>query len=151
MNPIIHLGRAQVKVFAQDCLKRIGLEVDQKEQELILGLLQSPFATAAHRTLPRLAFGGLVCGVVLLIRLGKGSQQTLELRERQAGESQKPSAVVLECFVCDHVFIVFLIPDNVYCSGRPAGSQTARAGVARRPGRGYGNKGGFARASGVLP
>src|SRR5436305_6080229 len=116
MNPIIHLGRAQVKEFAQDCLKRIGLEVDQKKQELILGLLQSPFATPANRTLARLAFGGLVCGVELLIRLGKGSQQTLELRERQARESQKLSAVGLECLVCGHAFILFLIPDNVYCS-----------------------------------
>jgi hypothetical protein len=61
-----------------------------------------------------LAFGGLVCGVELLIRLRKGSQQMLELRERQARESQKLSAVVLECFVCDHAFILFLIPDKVY-------------------------------------
>src|SRR5438046_583207 len=98
MNPIIHLGRTQVKEFAHDYLKRIGLEVDQKKQELILRLLQSPFATAAHRTLSSLAFGGLVCGVELLIRLGKGSQQTLELRERQARESQKLSAISLECF-----------------------------------------------------
>src|ERR1700758_1900445 len=113
MNPIIHLGRAQVKEFAHDGLKRIGLEVDQKKEELILGLLQSPFATAAHRALSRLAFGGLVCGVELLIRLGKGSQQTLELRERQACESQKLAAVSPECLVCDHAFIVFLIPEKV--------------------------------------
>src|SRR3954453_12224162 len=125
MDPIIHLGRAQVKEFAQDCLKRIGLEVDQKEQELILGLLQSPFATAAHRTLPRLAFGGLVCGVELLIRLGKGSQQTLELRERQARESQKLSPVILKCLVCDHASILFLIPEKV-------NSRTVYARVAHR-------------------
>jgi hypothetical protein len=114
MNPIIHLGRTQVKKFAHDCLKRIGLEVDQKKQELILGLLQSPFATPANSTLSRLAVGGLVCGVELLIRLWKGSQQTLELRERQARESQKRSAVGPECFVCDHAFILFLIPEKVY-------------------------------------
>jgi hypothetical protein len=94
-------------------LQRIGLEVDQKKQELILGLLQSPLATCANRTLSRLAFGGLVCGVVLLIRLGKGSQQALELRERQARESQKLSPVSLKYFVCDHAFIVFLIPEKV--------------------------------------
>src|SRR5437870_1542445 len=105
MNPIIHLGRTQVKEFAHDCLKRIGLEVDQKKQELVLGLLQTPLATSANSTLSRLAVGGLVCGVELLIRLGKGSLQTLELRERQARESQKLSAVSLECFVCGHAFI----------------------------------------------
>ena len=115
MNPIIHPGLPQVKEFAHDRLERIGLEVDQKKQEFILGLLQASLATGANRALSRLAFGGLVCGVVLLIRLGKGSQQTLELRERQARESQKLSAVSLECFVCDHAFILFLIPDKVYC------------------------------------
>ena len=39
MNPIIYLGRTQAKEFAHDCLKRIGLEVEQKKQELILRLL----------------------------------------------------------------------------------------------------------------
>src|SRR6266542_2598594 len=117
MNPIIHPGLTQVKEFAHDRLQRIGLEVDQKKQELILGLLQAPFATPANRTLSRLAFGGLVCGVDLLIRLGEGRQQTLELRERQARESQKLSAVGLECLVCDHAFILFLIPDKVYLVG----------------------------------
>ena len=68
--------------FAHDHLQRIGLEVEQKKQELILELLQSPFATPASRTPARLAFGGLVGRVELLIRLRKGSQQTLELRER---------------------------------------------------------------------
>ena len=113
MNPIIHLGRTQVKEFAHNRLKRIGLEVDQKKQELILGLLQSSLATCANRTLSRLAFGGLVCGVELLIRPWKGSQQQLELRERQARESQKLSAVGLKCLVCDHAFILFLIPEKV--------------------------------------
>src|SRR5438128_7132110 len=117
MNPIIHPGLTQVKEFAHDRLQRIGLEVDQKKQELILGLLQSPFATPANRTLSRLAFGGSVGRVELLIRLGKGSQQTLELRERQARESQKLSAVGLQCFVCDHPFILFLIPEKVYWAG----------------------------------
>jgi len=77
-------------------------------------LFQSPLATPADRTLARLSFGGVVCGVELLVRLWKGNQQTLELRERQARESQKLSAVGLECFVCDHAFILFLIPDKVY-------------------------------------
>ena len=113
MNPIIHPGQTQVEEFGHDRLERIGLEVDQQKQELILGLLQSPFATPANRTPARLAFGGLVCGVELLLRLGEGRQQTLELRERQARESQKLSAVGLECFVCDHAFILFLIPDKV--------------------------------------
>jgi hypothetical protein len=37
----------------------------------------------------------------------------LELRERQARESQKLSAVGLECFVCDHAFILIRIPEKV--------------------------------------
>jgi hypothetical protein len=113
MNPIIHLGRTQAKEFGHDGLQRIGLEVDQEKQELILRLLQAAFATPTNRTLARLASGGLVCGVVLLIRLRKGSQQTLELRERQAREGQKLSAVRLERFACDHAFMLFLIPEKV--------------------------------------
>ena len=54
-----------------------------------------------------------VGGGVLLIRLGKGRQQPWELRERQTRESQKLPAVGLKCLVCDHAFIVFLIPNNV--------------------------------------
>src|SRR5690349_1074393 len=100
MNPIIDPGRTQVKEFTQDGLQRIGLEVDQKEQELILGLRQAPFATSANSTLSRLAFSRLVGGVVLLIRLGKGSQQSLELRKRQARESQKLPAIGPKCLVC---------------------------------------------------
>src|SRR5436189_790414 len=111
MNPIIHPGLAQVKEFGHDRLQRIGLEVDQQKQELILRLLQSPLATSANRTLARLACDGLGCGVELLIRLSKGSQQAFELRKRQARESQKLSPVSLKCFVRDHAFILFLIPD----------------------------------------
>src|SRR5262245_1258166 len=120
MGPIIHRGRTQAKEFAQDCLERIGLEVDQKDQELILGLLQSSLAACANSTLSRLAFGGLVCGVVGLIRLGKGSQQTSELRERQARESQKRSPVSLKCVVRDHAFIIFLFPENCLLTTFPS-------------------------------
>jgi hypothetical protein len=74
MNPVIHLGLTEVKEFAHDRLERIGLEVDQKKQELVLGLLQSPLATPASVPLAGLAVGGSVGGVELLIRLGKGSQ-----------------------------------------------------------------------------
>src|SRR6266498_2769107 len=72
MNPIIHLRRTQVKEFAHDGLKRIGLEVDQEKQELILGLLQAALATPTNSTLSRLAVGGSVGRVELLIRSGKG-------------------------------------------------------------------------------
>jgi hypothetical protein len=73
MDPIIHLGLTQAKKFAHDRLERIALEVDQKEQELILGLLQSPLATPANRTLAGLAFGGLACGIELPVRPWEGS------------------------------------------------------------------------------
>jgi hypothetical protein len=113
MNPTIYPGRTQVKEFGHNCLQRVGREVDQQQQELIRGLLQAPFATATNSTLSRRACSGLVCGVVLLICLGKGSQQTLELRKCQAREREKLSAIGLECFVRDHAFMVFLIPEKV--------------------------------------
>jgi hypothetical protein len=76
-------------------------------------LLQSPLATAADRTLSGLAGGGLSCGVESLVRLGKGPQQALELRERQARESQELAAVGPECFLLDDVFIFFLYSNRM--------------------------------------
>jgi hypothetical protein len=114
MNPIVHLRLTQIKEFAQDGLNRIGLEVNQDKQEFIFWPMQESLATTASGTLTGLPLGSLLGGIELLIRPWKGSQQNLKLQERQAREGQKLSAGGLERSVCDHAFIVFLIPDNVY-------------------------------------
>jgi hypothetical protein len=113
MDPIVHLRLAQAKEFAHDGLKGIGLEVDQDKQELILGPMQEPLAAPANRASPGLTLSGSACRIASLISPWKGRQQTLELRQRQASEGQKPPPVRLEGFVSDHAAIVFLIPDNV--------------------------------------
>ena len=95
MNPMVHLRLTQVKEFAHDGLKRIGLEVNQDKQELIFGPMQEPLAAPASGTLTGLTLGGLVCGIESLIGPWKGGQQKLKLRERQAREGQKLSAVGL--------------------------------------------------------
>ena len=114
MNPIVHLRLTQIKEFAHDDLKGISLEVDQDKQEFIFEPMQESLATPASGTLTGLARSGLVCGIESLISPWKGSQQNLKLRERQASQGQKLSAVGQECVGCDHAFIIFLIPDNVY-------------------------------------
>src|SRR5207248_2592137 len=113
MNPVVHPRLTQLKEFAHDGLKGIGLEVNQNEQEFVFWLMQASLATTARGTLTGLPLGGLACGIESLISPWKGSQQASKLRERQASEGQKPAAVGLECFVCDHAPIIFLIPDNV--------------------------------------
>ena len=95
MNPIVHLGLTQAKEFAHDGLKRIGLEVDQDKQELIFGPMQESLATPANGTWTGLTLGGLARRIESLIGPWKGSQQKLKLRERQAREGQKLSAVGL--------------------------------------------------------
>ena len=115
MNPVVHPGLTQIKEFAHDGLEGIGLEVNQDKQEFIFGPMQASLATPARGPLTGLTLGGSVCGVEPLISPWEGRQQALKLRERQAGEGKKLAAVGLECFVCDHAFIICLIPDNVSC------------------------------------
>jgi hypothetical protein len=54
MNPMVHLRLTQVKEFAHDGLKGIGLEVNQDKQELVFGPMQEPLAAPANRTSPGL-------------------------------------------------------------------------------------------------
>jgi hypothetical protein len=84
MNPIVHPWLTQIKELAHDDLERIGLEVYQEKQEFILWQRQEPLAAPARGPLAGLTLRGLVCGMESLIRLREGSQQKLELRERQA-------------------------------------------------------------------
>jgi hypothetical protein len=80
MNPIVHLRLTQIKEFAHDDLKRIGLEVNQDKQEFIFWPMQASLATPASETLTGLTLGSLVYGIESLIRPWKGSQQKLKLR-----------------------------------------------------------------------
>jgi hypothetical protein len=80
MNPVVHPWLTQVKEFAHDDLKGIGLEVNQDKQELVFWPMQASLATPASGTLTGLTLGGLVCGIESLISPWKGSQQKLKLR-----------------------------------------------------------------------
>src|SRR6266567_2342611 len=115
LNPMIRLGLTQAKEFADDDLQRVGLEVGQDEQELLLGPMQQPLPTTARRTLAGLAFDGLARWVQPLIGPGESRQQLPELRHRQSRDGQELPPVALELRVCHHTAIVrgFLIPDNV--------------------------------------
>jgi hypothetical protein len=80
MNPIVHLWLTQIKEFAHDDLKRIGLEVDQDKQEFIFWQLQESLATSASGALAGLTLRGLVGGKASQTRPWEGSQQKLKLR-----------------------------------------------------------------------
>jgi hypothetical protein len=78
---MIRLRLTQIKEFAQDDLQRISLEVDQDEQELLLGSMQESLATPARSPLAGLAFDSLVRRIQSLIGPGEGRQQQLKLRD----------------------------------------------------------------------
>src|SRR3954447_11772143 len=118
MDPMIRLRLAQVEELALDDLQRIGLEVDQDEQELLLGSMQESLATSAGRTLAGLAGNGLVRGIQPLIGPAEGGQQPLELRDRQSCEGQKLPSIALECCIRHHKAIVALFPITS-CPGLP--------------------------------
>src|SRR3954452_7844176 len=79
MDPMVRLRLAQVKEFAHDDLQRIGLEVDQEKQELLLGSVQGSLVPSAGRTLAGTTGDGLVRGIQSLIGPAEGGQQPLEL------------------------------------------------------------------------
>src|SRR5947209_3884176 len=110
MDPMVRLRLAQVKEFAQDDLQRIGLEVDQEKQELLLGSVQGSLATSAGRTLAGLAGDGLVRGIQSLIGPAEGGQQPLELWDRQSCEGQELPSIALEFCIRHHKAIVASFP-----------------------------------------
>jgi len=75
----VHPWLTQIKEFAHDDLKRIGLEVNQDKQEFVFWARQKSLATPARGTLTGLTLGGLICGIDSLISLWQGSQQKLKL------------------------------------------------------------------------
>src|SRR5258707_12616791 len=93
---MIRLRLAQVKELAHDDLQRIGLEIDQDKQELLLWSMQESLATSAGRTLAGLAGNGLVREIQSLIGLAEGSQQPLELWYRKSCEGRKLPSIALE-------------------------------------------------------
>src|SRR4051794_36830674 len=125
MDPMIRLRLAQVEELALDDLQRIGLEVDQDEQELLLGSMQEPLATSAGRTLAGTAGNGLVRGIQSLIGPAEGGQQPLELWDRQSCEGQKLPSIALECCKCHHKAIIALFPITSKGSGPGFGTSSA--------------------------
>src|SRR4051794_21252764 len=118
MDPMIRLRLAQVEELALDDLQRIGLEVDQDEQELLLGSMQESLATSAGRTLAGLAGNGLVRGIQSWIGPAEGGQQPLELWDRQSCEGQELPSIALEFCKYHHKPIVALFPITSIGDGR---------------------------------
>src|SRR4051812_28696015 len=99
MNPMIGLRLTQIEEFAHDDLQRVSLEVDQDEQELLLGSMQESLATPTTSPLAGLAFDGLVRKIQSLIGPGESRQQQLKLRDGQSRERQESPSIALECCV----------------------------------------------------
>src|ERR1700722_284581 len=95
VNPIVGSRLAQLKKFAHQGLQRIGLEVDQKEQEFLLGRGQVSFTASPSQPSTGLMSQSLVSRIHTVVGPCEGSQQQLKLRKRQAGEGQKLPTIIL--------------------------------------------------------
>jgi hypothetical protein len=94
MNPVVGLGLAQTELQAVHRLQRVGLLIDQDEQQLIGYLRQDAFGSATDLALAHVAFQGLVRRIQCPIGGGKRRQQTGKFFVRQSGCSQKISGSV---------------------------------------------------------
>ena len=87
MNPIVGLRLAQINLQAVHGLQRIGLLVDEDEEQLVFHLEQNAFGTAAALAVAHLAFPGLVWRIKYGIGRSKGRQHTRKLVVRESGRS----------------------------------------------------------------
>jgi hypothetical protein len=110
VNPVVHGRLAHAEEFGHHDLQRIGLQVDEDEQQLLLRRMQCPLAPATSGPLAGLACQGLVGGVGRLIGPGKGRQEQLKLRKGQPGEGQALPTITLDCWVGHHDDVVSLFP-----------------------------------------
>ena len=95
MNPIVGLWLVQSELQAVHGLQRIGLLVDEDEEQLVFHQRQDAFGAAAALALARLAFPGLVWRIEYDIGRSKGRQHTRKLFVRQSGRGQELSRSVL--------------------------------------------------------
>src|SRR5262249_48598110 len=107
-NPVIDARLTQAKQLGHDRLQGVGLEIHQKEQQLLLGRAQHAGTATAGEALSRLASQGSIGWIAALIRPGESCQERLKLRPRQAGERQELPRVVLEFHVRKHTAILLL-------------------------------------------
>src|SRR5438128_4073795 len=102
MNPIVGLGLAQIELQAVHGLQRIGLLVDEDEEQLVCHLRQDAFGAAAALALAHLAFPGLVWRIEEGIGRSKGRQHTRKLVVSQSGRGQELSWSVLYGQIGEH-------------------------------------------------
>jgi hypothetical protein len=82
VNPSVDPGLTQAEEFAHERLQGVSLQVDQDEQQFLLGAMQRPGAAATREPLPRLAGHGFLGRMQPPIAASKGGQQGLKLRHR---------------------------------------------------------------------
>jgi len=111
VEPEVHTRLTQAEEFGHDSLQRIGLEVNQQKQQLLLRAMQCSFAPSANEPPARFPGYGLVQGIPTFIGLCERGQQALELPKRQSGECRELSAIILESWISYHeaIFITDIV------------------------------------------
>ena len=99
VNPVMGLRLTEAKLQAVHRLQRVGLLIDEDEQQLVFHLRQGTFDPTADLTLARLAFQGLVQRIDPGMGCGKGWQQARKLFVRQSGRGEQLSRSVFQSSV----------------------------------------------------
>ena len=79
MDPVVGLWLTQIELQSVQRLERIGLLVDQNEQEFVFKARQGPFCATASTALARVAFIGEIRGIRVCVGGLERWHQALEL------------------------------------------------------------------------
>src|SRR5262245_5710757 len=110
LNPIVHRRLAQTEEFGHDDLQRIGLEVDEEEQQLLFRRMQSSLASGTRGPLAGLASQGPVRGIQQFIGPCEGRQEMVKLRQGQASEGETFPPISLDFCIGNHRAMLSLFP-----------------------------------------
>jgi len=105
VDPFVRAGLAHVEQLALHHLQRVGLGVDQNEQQFVIHRAQARLAASARRPLALFRFGFRPC-LGVRQRLRENGQQLIEFATRQTGQGQQSLRLFLEFRVGKHMPIL---------------------------------------------
>src|SRR5262249_33446953 len=106
INPVVGLRLAHPELQAVHLLNRIGLLVDQDEEQPIFKIIEQAFGATAGAPLTRLTFERLIARVLLFVGRFEGRQQVLKFFYRQTCRREKSDGVLFQLLVAQHTLII---------------------------------------------
>ena len=110
MNPEVGLGLAQAEQLALHDLQRIGLLIDENEQQARFGCVQVAVPSTARLALMGFAAQRLSGRKAFPVCLNKRRYQDFEFSQRQSGQGQEASPLSFQLVITQHHPSIFLFP-----------------------------------------